>query len=92
MALTSNVCLKVAADLASHPLRRLTQAGVPVTLSTDDPPFFNTDLTREYLCARDVMGFSREKLRQFNFNGLRHGLADTALRRKLLLEFEAFGV
>ena len=90
VALSSNLCLKVAKDLSAHPLRRLAAAGVPVTLSTDDPPFFNTDLTREYLRARDEMGFSRAELWQFNLNGLRHGLAEAGLRRRLMLEFEAF--
>ena len=90
VALTSNVCLKVVGDLSAHPLRRLQSAGVPVTLSTDDPPFFNTDLTREYLRAHDEMGFTRAELWQMNLNGLRYGLAEAGLRRKLMLEFEAF--
>jgi hypothetical protein len=51
----------------------------------------NTDLTREYVRAHDEMGFTVAELRQFNLNGLRHGLAEAGLRRKLMLEFEAFG-
>ncbi len=46
---TSNVCLKVAPDLASHPLPRLLDEELYVTINSDDPPMFNTTLTDEYL-------------------------------------------
>jgi adenosine deaminase len=91
VALTSNTFLTVYRDLSAHPLRRLLAAGVPVTLSTDDPPFFDTDLVTEYRRARDEMGFTPAELWQLNLNGLRYGLADVALRRRLLLEFEGAG-
>jgi aminodeoxyfutalosine deaminase len=91
VALTSNLCLKVAPDLARHPLPRLLAAGVPVTLSTDDPPFFGTDLTREYDIAHRQLGLSLPLLWQINLNGLRYGLAETGVRRRLMLEFAAAG-
>lgn len=89
VALTSNQCLKVVKDLGAHPLRRLLDAGVPVTLNTDDPPFFNTDLVREYRRAHDEMGLTREELWELNLNGLRHALVDVATRRRLMREFAA---
>ncbi len=88
IALTSNECLKVVPSVAAHPLPRFLAAGVPVTLSTDDPPFFSTDLIREWRRARDEVGLSTRELWQLNLNGLRFGLADTATRRRLLLEFQ----
>jgi aminodeoxyfutalosine deaminase len=91
VALTSNTYLTVYRELAVHPLRRLIAAGVPVTLSTDDPPFFGTDLLAEYRRARDEMGFTAAELWQLNLNGLRYGLADVGLRRRLLREFAAAG-
>ena len=91
VALSSNRALKVTPDLAAHPLPALLRAGVPVTLSTDDPPFFATDLEREYEIAHRELGLSAAELWQVNLNGLRHGLADVALRRRLMLEFEREG-
>lgn len=88
VALTSNICLKVFKKLSHHPLKRLWKAGIPVTLNTDDPPFFNTDLTSEYIIAHEEMDFSVAELWQMNLNGLRFGLAATAIRRRLMLEFE----
>lgn len=91
VALTSNQCLKVVSSLASHPLRQMMAAGVPVTLSTDDPPFFGTDLNREWERAVREVGLSLAEVWDLNLNGLRHGLAETGVRRKLLKEFEQAG-
>ena len=88
LALTSNECLKVVPSVAAHPIRRFLDAGVPVTLSTDDPPFFGTDLEREWRRGRDELGLSLPELWEMNMNGLRYGLAETAVRRRLILEFE----
>jgi adenosine deaminase len=91
VALSSNQCLRVTPDLGAHPLRAMIDAGVPVTLSTDDPPFFGTDLNREYERAHLELGFSPAALWQVNLNGLRHGLGDVALRRRLMRAFESEG-
>jgi adenosine deaminase len=84
VALTSNACLTAFRDA-------LLAAGVPVTLSTDDPPFFETDLLREYELAHEQGDLSLPQLWQINLNGLRHGLMEPALRARLLNEFEAEG-
>lgn len=87
VALTSNLCLTRYRELSSHPLRRMLQAGVTVTLSTDDPPFFDTDLVREYERAHQEVGLGLRELWELNLNGLRHGLGETAVRRRLMKEF-----
>ena len=91
IALTSNECLKVVPSVRAHPLPRFLEAGVPVTLSTDDPPFFATDLLREWQRARDELGVTLRQLWEMNLNGLRYGLAETGVRRRLLLEFQDAG-
>jgi aminodeoxyfutalosine deaminase len=91
VCLTSNECLTSFADVKSHPVKRMIAAGVPVTISTDDPPFFGTDLEREYGRALGEAGLSMEELWEANLNGLRFGLADVGLRRRLMLEFEEEG-
>lgn len=87
VALTSNAFLTPFGDPKTHPIHRLLAAGVPVTLSTDDPPFFGTDLVGEYVLAHEHAGLGVEQLWQINLNGLRHALVDAPLRRRLLAEF-----
>jgi adenosine deaminase len=88
---TSNTFLTPYRDLAAHPIRRMLDAGVPVTLSTDDPPFFGVDLNGEYERAHRDTGLTVAELWQVNLNGLRFGLAETGLRRRLMQEFTAEG-
>jgi aminodeoxyfutalosine deaminase len=47
----SNVHVGVVPSMGEHPLPKLVEAGVLCSLSTDDPPMFDTDLTREYAAA-----------------------------------------
>ena len=63
ICLTSNVRTGGIAKLAEHPVRRYFDAGVPVSLHTDDPTLFNTDLLREYQLAHECFGFTRDELR-----------------------------
>ena len=62
LCLTSNVRTGAIARLEDHPLRRYFDAGMLVTLATDDPAIFRTDLTREYLLAHQHFGFSPQEL------------------------------
>lgn len=53
---TSNVCTRSVPSLADHPLPTLVEAGVTVTINSDDPPMFGTTLNREYEIAADLLG------------------------------------
>jgi adenosine deaminase/aminodeoxyfutalosine deaminase len=68
---SSNVRTGVCASFASHPLRRYFDAGLLVTLNSDDPAFFGSDLANEYLLAHTEQGFSRDELRRLASNSIR---------------------
>jgi adenosine deaminase len=59
---TSNLRTGTVANLAAHPLRRLWEAGVRVTLNSDDPSMFHTDVLTEHRLALEVLGFSPREL------------------------------
>ncbi len=54
---SSNVCLGVVPDLASHPFERLRASGVEVTVNSDDPPLFATTLSGEYQRLAETFGY-----------------------------------
>jgi len=68
---TSNVRTGVCASFAGHPLRKYFDAGLLVTLNSDDPAFFGSDLANEYLLAHTVQGFTPDELRQLAANSIR---------------------
>lgn len=78
----SNVALGLYPDRASHPLHRLIDAGVAVTLNSDDPPFFHTTLGNEY----DKAGLDPATLRQIARTALAASFADETTKRQLLKE------
>lgn len=68
---TSNVCLGVYPDLASHPLPRLHAAGVPVTVNSDDPALFNTCLNDEIATIAGPFGLDVTDIDAILLNGVR---------------------
>jgi adenosine deaminase/aminodeoxyfutalosine deaminase len=68
---TSNVRTGECRSFADHPLRRYFNLGLLVTLNSDDPAFFCSDLANEFLLAHTEQGFAREELRQLAVNSIR---------------------
>jgi aminodeoxyfutalosine deaminase len=68
---TSNVRTGVCPSFAAHPLRRYFDLGLLVTVNSDDPAFFGSDLANEYLLAHTEQEFTREELRQLAGNSIR---------------------
>jgi adenosine deaminase/aminodeoxyfutalosine deaminase len=68
---TSNVRTGNCPSFAAHPLRRLFDQGLLVTLNSDDPAFFGSDLENEFLLAHQQQGFTPDELRQLARNSIR---------------------
>ena len=83
---TSNVRLRVAPSLREHPLRRLVQAGVRCTVSTDDPLCFGNTLNGEYAALAAEAGFTRAELAGLARNGWEVADVPPALRTRMIAE------
>lgn len=79
----SNVSLGVYRDWKSHPIAKLRKAGVPVTVSTDDPPFFHTSMTREYDQLSQTFGWEEDDFRELNRVALSAAFCDDATRARI---------
>jgi adenosine deaminase len=62
VCLTSNLQTGVVPDLADHPLRRMLDENLTVTLNTDDPGVSNTTLSKEYQVAVEILGLRKNIL------------------------------
>jgi adenosine deaminase len=92
---TSNLCLGVVSDLAAHPFDALYRSGLQLSVNSDDPAFFNTNLTREYLRLGQTFGYDADQLAGLALAGLRQSfLTDaerTALEGRFLEQLDALG-
>jgi adenosine deaminase len=68
---TSNVRTGIYTSLAEHPVKELFDAGIPITINTDDPTFFGCSLAGEYRALLDI-GFSRDDVYRILENGFRY--------------------
>ncbi len=62
----SNLALGIVPDWRAHPIAPLLDAGVRITVSTDDPPFFHTTLAHEYQMLADAFRWAEAEFRQMN--------------------------
>jgi len=86
---TSNVRLGVYPSLKAHPLRRLYEAGVVVTVNSDDPPLFNTNLNHEVMVLWRTFGLDVPAINEIILNGVRYAFVSAQRRQELEAQFRA---
>lgn len=86
---TSNIRLGVYPNLAAHPLRRLHDAGVALTINSDDPPLFNTTLNDEVALLAAPFGFDVATIDEILLNGVRHSFLPAEREQALEAEFRS---
>ncbi|WP_197916230.1 adenosine deaminase [Thiosulfatihalobacter marinus] len=84
----SNVVLGLYPDMPSHPIARLRDAGVPVTVSTDDPPFFHTTMRREYDMLAAAFGWEEDDFLALNQTALAAAFCDEDTRARVKTKLE----
>jgi adenosine deaminase len=86
---TSNVCTRSVPSLQEHPLAALVDAGVTVTINSDDPPMFGTTLTREYAVAADLLSLDRSGVVDLARAAVDASFAPDAVKAALRAELDA---
>lgn len=84
----SNLALGLYPSLHDHPVSALRAAGVKLTLSTDDPPFFRTTLCREYDQLADALGWDTDDFLELNKTAAEAAFCDDATRARILDQLE----
>lgn len=86
---TSNICIGVYKSLAEHPLRRLHDAGVTVTVNSDDPPLFNTTMNQEVALLHSEFGFDVGQIDEILLNAVRESFLPESEKRAMEKEFRS---
>ncbi|KRA38108.1 MULTISPECIES: adenosine deaminase [unclassified Nocardioides] len=87
---SSNIATRAVATLADHPLPIFVEAGVLVTINSDDPPMFGTTLNREYEIAADLLGLDAADLADLSRAAVGASFAPADVKARLLGEIDAY--
>lgn len=87
---TSNVRTKSVPSMAEHPLPTLVEAGVQVTINSDDPPMFDTTLNQEYDVARELLDLDDAGVADLARAAVRASFAADEVKRAILDEIDAY--
>lgn len=72
-----------------HAIRRMLEAGLTITINTDDPGLMQTTLVDEYLMVAQKMAATRAQLKTLSLNGLRASWLDEGTKREMLAAWDA---
>ena len=86
---SSNIATRAVATLEEHPLRTFVDAGVVVTINSDDPPMFGTTLNREYQIAADLLDLDESGLADLARTAVRVSFAPEDVKSRILGEIDA---
>ncbi|WP_417720434.1 adenosine deaminase [Salipiger sp.] len=84
----SNVTLGVYPKMSAHPVEKLRERGVRITVSTDDPPFFHTTMADEYEALARTFGWDAEMFRSLARTSAEAAFCDETTRSALLKRLE----
>jgi aminodeoxyfutalosine deaminase len=87
---TSNIATGAVKALADHPIIAMYEAGVIVTVNSDDPPMFNTTLNREYEVAADLLGLDTAGVAELAAGAVRASFAPAELKTRVLAEIDDY--
>ncbi len=85
----SNIALKVYPQMSAHPIKRLMDAGVLVTINSDDPPMFHTDLVNDYLQVTETFDLAVDDIETLARNSFEASFMQAESKAKYLADFGA---
>jgi aminodeoxyfutalosine deaminase len=87
---SSNVATRAVAAIADHPIVAFRDAGVTVTVNSDDPPMFGTSLNREYEIAADLLGLDEAGVADLARTAVHASFAEEPVKARVLAEIDAY--
>jgi aminodeoxyfutalosine deaminase len=87
---TSNIATRAVERIEEHPIRRMVEAGLLVTVNSDDPPMFGTDLNTEYAVAARLLGLDEAGVAALAKNAVEASFLDASGKARLAAEIDAY--
>ncbi|ADW70474.1 adenosine deaminase [Granulicella tundricola] len=87
---TSNLRTGCCESLEAHPVREYFEGGLFLTLNSDDPPMFGSDLLGEYILVQEQFAFSLDEMREFAANSIEASFLPPERKLKLMADVERY--
>jgi adenine deaminase len=84
----SNLRLRVVTDLAQHPLRRMMDDGLMVTVNSDDPAYFGGYVNQNYLAVSEALSLGRDEIAAIVRNGFQASLMSPTDKANAIVEVD----
>ncbi|MET7516213.1 adenosine deaminase [Streptomyces sp. NPDC005480] len=87
---TSNIATRAVKTLEEHPIKQFVDAGVVVTVNSDDPPMFGTDLNSEYAVAARLLDLDERGVAALARNAVDASFLDEPGKARIAAEIETY--
>jgi aminodeoxyfutalosine deaminase len=87
---TSNIATRAVRTLGEHPVKEFVAAGVTVTVNSDDPPMFGTDLNTEYAVTASLLGLDEQGVAGLAKNAVNASFLGAAEKAELVAEIDTY--
>lgn len=88
LCVKSNIITSIYDDISEYPFRQLMEAGVVLTINSDDPTVCNTDIRREWQQNVRAFDLNKEECRQLLLNAANAAFCDEETRKTLIAKIE----
>ena len=86
----SNLELKVVNDLKDHPLMKLMEAGIMVTINSDDPAYFGGYVNENYTCIASALNLSKRQITELAKNSIKSSFLPDGDKEKIIMQIEEY--
>jgi adenosine deaminase len=86
----SNTALKVVDDLKNHPLKKMMNLGLKVTINSDDPAYFGGQVNKNYLEIQKSLNLTKKELYTLAKNSFQYSLLNESKKQQYINELEAY--
>ena len=86
----SNLELKVVNDLKDHPLMKLMEAGIMVTINSDDPAYFGGYVNENYTCIASALNLSKKQITELAKNSIKSSFLPDGDKEKIIMQIEEY--
>jgi adenine deaminase len=86
----SNTALQVVDDLKNHPLKKMMELGIKVTINSDDPAYFGGQVNKNYLEIQKSLNLTKKELYTLAKNSFQYSLLNESKKQQYINELEAY--